>query len=153
MSEHTGQGGLDAAARDRLAALADRMVPAAGAMPSASAAGVAGAGVDDLLRVRPDLVAPLRAALAFEPGADPQEALDALRQKDPAVFAALGEIVAGAYYLNPAAAATIGYHGRAAVPVDADPEEDEAASVALRRPVVERGPIYRDDPRSRQWVR
>lgn len=57
------------------------------------------------------------------------------------MFAALGEIVAGADYLDPTVAFGIGYHGRAAVPVTED------ATVELRRPVTERGPIYRPDPR------
>ena len=144
---------LDGADRARLAALADLMIPAADGMPAASAAGVAGAGVDHLLTVRPDLDEPLRTALRLAPGTDPASVLQTLRAEHPTVFAALGEIVAGAYYLDPAVAAAVGYHGRAAVPVDADPEEmppDDPASVALRQPVVGRGPIYRDDPRSRR---
>jgi hypothetical protein len=80
-------------------------------------------------------------ALDFEPGAEPAAVLDNLRRTGPAVFAALREIVAGAYYLDPTVAARIGYHGRAAVPVT----EDDTAE--LRRPVTARGPIYRPDPR------
>jgi hypothetical protein len=144
---------LDDRQRARLAALADLMIPAADGMPAASGAGVAGKGVDHLLHVRPDLAAPLQAALRVGPAADAGSALRLLRRHHPAEFTALGEIVAGAYYLDPAVATAVGYRGRAAVPVDADPEEpgpDDPASAALRRPVVDRGPIYRADPRSRR---
>jgi hypothetical protein len=139
--------GLAAAARARLAALADLMIPAGDGMPAASGAGVAGTGVDHLLRVRPDLAQPLVDALDFSPGADPAAVLHALRTERPAVFAALGELVAGAYYLDPTVAGKVGYHGRAALPVDPD-DVDRDDVAALRQPVVDRGPIYRPDPRS-----
>jgi hypothetical protein len=138
---------LSGEGRKRLAALADAMIPAGDGLPSASQAGVAGGAVDRLLGVRPDLLAPLRAALEMAPASMPVErAIATLRTEHPETLAALGEIVAGAYFLNPEVAQRIGYHGRAAIPVDIDVDTSEA--VALRRPVVERGRAYRPDPRS-----
>lgn len=135
---------LDDTQRATLAALADRLIPAGAGMPCASAVSVAGTGVDYVLSVRPDLVGPLLDALSV-PGAaaDPDQALSALRVDRPATFAALGEIVAGAYFLDKSVQDRIGYHGRVAAPADlASPVDPE-----LLRPVVERGTIYRADPR------
>jgi len=119
--------------RATLARLADQLIPRSGEMPSASEVGVHLDGVDHVLSVRPDLVEPLRVALS---------AVD-VHGLDPAVFAALGEIVAGAYYLVPEVKDRIGYHGRRAVSVETARDVD----ADLLRPVVERGPIYRADPR------
>ncbi len=132
--------------RVRLAEIADLLIPEADGMPSASSAGVADAGVDYLLSVRPDLLAPLRTALELVARASSAErAVLTLQTEQPETFAAVGEVVAGAYFLNPHVAARIGYHGRAAIPVHADADEPDA--IALRQPVVDRGRAYRPDPR------
>jgi hypothetical protein len=120
--------------RARLAALADLLIPRSEIMWSASEAGVAGEPVDDVLAARPDLAEPLRIALGWPDSPD---------TLPPEVLAALGEIVAGAYFLIPAVQDRIGYHGRAALPVTELTEEDHA----LLEPVVRRGSIYREDPR------
>ena len=120
--------------RARLAALADLLIPRSERMPSASEAGVAGDPVDGVLAVRPDLVGPLRMALDWSGTPD---------TLPPEVFAALGEIVAGAYFQIPEVQDRIGYHGRAALPVTELTDEDRA----LLEPVVHRGLLYRDDPR------
>jgi hypothetical protein len=120
--------------RARLAVVADVLVPRSERMPSASEAGIAGKPVDDVLAARPDLVEPLRIALDWPNSPD---------TLPPEVFAALGEIVAGAYFQIPEVQDRIGYHGRAALPVTELTGEDRA----LLEPVVHRGRIYRDDPR------
>jgi hypothetical protein len=56
---------FDAAQRATFAALADVLVPAAEGMPAASAVDIAGAGLDRVLRARPDLEAPLSRILAI----------------------------------------------------------------------------------------
>jgi hypothetical protein len=134
---------LDDAARARLAALAEALIPPSDEMPSVADAEVARAGVDYVLSVRPDLLEPLGVALDWPDGNRPDKVLSTLRAEAPAVFAALGEIVAGAYFLDRAVQERIGYHGRAAMPVTELTERDHA----LLRPVVRRGPIYRGDPR------
>ena len=128
---------MDDASRSRLAELADLLIPASDDMPSASAMGVAAHGVDRVLTARPDLVPLLAEALAF-PGD-----LTALRTARPDLFAALGEIVAGAYYLEPEIQDRIGYHGRVSAPVETSPPIPES----LLAPVRARGPLYRPDPR------
>lgn len=127
---------LDPAERATLSALADRLIPAEDGMPSASEADVPLSGVDYVLDVRPDLCEPLTALLAEAAEEDPCEFL---RELDPEALGALGEVVAGAYFLNDKVKALIGYHGRRAVPVGEDDVDPE-----LLAPVIARGPIYRD---------
>lgn len=120
-------------ADERLAALADQLIPASDGMPAASAVG----GFDRVLDTRPDLAAPLAEALAYTD-------VTLLRAERPDLFATLGEVVAGAYYLAPEIQDRVGYHGRLSAPVETEPDVD----VALLAPVLARGPIYRADPRS-----
>lgn len=139
----TPRAPLNESSRARFAALADLLIPSSDTMWSASEAGVADAGVDGVLAVRLDLVEPLRIALDWPAGRRAGEVLHSLKVEQPAVFAALGEIVAGAYYQVPGVQDRIGYHGRAAVPVTDLSDEDRE----LLQMVVHRGRIYRDDPR------
>jgi choline dehydrogenase-like flavoprotein len=97
--------------RERLAVLADALIPAAPDRPSASQAGVAGAMLDRMLALRPDLAAPLRRILAE--GAE--------GRADRGV---LTTIVAGAYYLAPSVREAIGYPGQEARPFN--PREFES---------------------------
>ncbi|HWL86209.1 MAG TPA: hypothetical protein VNO21_10425 [Polyangiaceae bacterium] len=136
---------LDDAARAHLGALADLLIPEDGDMPSASGAGVAGPGVDAVLAARPDLVEPLRIALALAAEMDPPRALATLRTEHPAAFTALGEIAAGGYFLQADIQRRIGYRGRAALPIDTAPVDAE-----LLGPVLARGAIWRADPRGAQ---
>jgi hypothetical protein len=53
--------------------------------------------------------------------------------------------VAGAYFLNPAIAEAVGYPGRRAIPVDADPDPDWLED-GLLDSVKSRGPVYRPTP-------
>jgi hypothetical protein len=115
---------LGDAERRRLDALADRLIPAEDGMPPGSVG-----RVEAVLRARPDLVAPLRAILRQdgEPTAEQT--------------AFLGEVVAGAYFLDERVKDLIGYHGRRAVPIPPVPDYGD-----LITPVIERGPIYRATP-------
>jgi hypothetical protein len=131
---------LDNDSRRRLAVLADVLIPASDGMPSASAVGVAQHGVDRVLAARPDLATPLAEILHL---AGDSDSVARLRTSRPELFAALGEIVAGAYYQDPDIQDRIGYHGRVSAPVETAPGVDET----LLAPVLARGPIYRPDPR------
>jgi len=91
--------------RARLRALADEWIPADEEMPSASAAGVAGAQIDRVMRARPDLVQPLRDALAH--GETPPEPTLAL----------LRYVVAAAYYLSPEVRTAMNYDAEHVTPV------------------------------------
>jgi hypothetical protein len=108
---------LDAVLRRRLDALADDLVPAADGMPPASAVGVAGALLDRVLAVRPDLAPALQRVLEAPPALG-HGWLAALRERDPEGAAALLVAVAGAYYLDDGVRALLGYPGQEPRPVN-----------------------------------
>ncbi|HET7027411.1 MAG TPA: hypothetical protein VFI28_06950 [Candidatus Limnocylindrales bacterium] len=139
---------LDAAARARLAALADHFIPAAHGMPSA-----ADVLTDDRLRfvleARPDLVEPLLAALRSELGNEPRMRLDALAQDDPAVLAALQLVIVAGYYTDRRVRELIGYPGQMAIEVKSwlFPEYLDEGLIDA---VLARGAIWRDPATGRR---
>jgi hypothetical protein len=137
---------FDADARGRLAALADALIPAGDGMPSASEAGVAGEWLDAVLAAEPGFGPPLSAVLEQADVADPAGELRRIESTDPDGWGTLTTVVAGAYFLNPAIAERIGYPGRRAIPVDADPDPDWLED-GLLDSVKSRGTIYRPTPR------
>ena len=118
--------------RERLAQLADQLIPAESGMPSASQAGATGEYLDAVLRVRPDLEAPLAAA----------EELD--RERDPEGFAALTAAITAAYYMNPEVRERVGYVGQQAIPFD--PDHEDYLEDGLLDSVKSRPPVYRPTP-------
>jgi hypothetical protein len=136
---------FDATARARLAALADALIPAADGMPSASEAGVAGEWLDAIVAAEPGFGPALAAVLDAADVADPAGELRRIESTDPAGWGTLTTVVAGAYFLNPAIAEAIGYPGRRAIPVDADPDPDWLED-GLLDSVKSRGPVYRPTP-------
>lgn len=133
--------GLDAGARQRFAAIADLLIPAAHDMPSAAEV----VGEDRLrfvLRARPDLVEPLVAALRPELGDDPQARLDALGD-EAAHLAALQLAIVGGYYTDRRVRQLIGYPGQMAIEVrswEIPPYLEEGLIDA----VLARGAVWRD---------
>ncbi|MDR3661981.1 MAG: hypothetical protein P4L86_16625 [Mycobacterium sp.] len=120
--------------RQVLTVLAETLIPASDTMPSATAADVAGALLDQVLGYRPDLVAALAAALDASAGADPEAALDNLSAEHPDQFEALTVLTAGAYFLSPAV--------KAALPYDAAPRaarDDTDTYIDMLEHVVDRG--------------
>jgi hypothetical protein len=101
--------------RERLAALADVLIPGGDGMPPASEVGVAGELLDTVIRCCPDLVEELEAVLASD-GADVPTVLGELDQR-PARRVALLTAVAGAYYLSPVVHRALGYPGLVPLPV------------------------------------
>jgi choline dehydrogenase-like flavoprotein len=83
----------------RLAALADALVP------GAAEADATGKWTERALAARPDLAPAFERALAFGD-------VRTLREADPEAFAALAEIVSGAYYMNVKVRKRIGYPGQ-----------------------------------------
>ena len=102
-------------ARQRLAALSAVLIPAGRGLPSAPAAGVPGAMLDRLAALRPEVRTILAAAVDFRPWLPPDAAVPAMAQDEPALHAALFEVLAAAYYLAPAVRAGIGYLGQQAL--------------------------------------
>ena len=135
---------LTDAQRAQLGAIADQLIPAGGGMPSASEAGVSGQYLDEVLTSLPDLGAALDTTLAAVDGLEPAEAIAVLRQ-DPAGWGVLTAVVPGAYFMNPAIRAAIGYPGLERRPIDPNAEPDYLAD-GLLDSVVSRGPVYRPTP-------
>ncbi len=133
--------------RTALAELADCLIPAGRGFPSASAAGVASSGLDNVLAARPDIEAALLEVLRAANGQAPQAFLRSLRTTDPHGFDLLTYVVAGGYFSNGDVARALAYQGRTAQPLqelDAGP----AWEGDLLRSVRARGQIYRATPRT-----
>jgi hypothetical protein len=130
---------LDPRRRAMLARLADQLIPEAGGMPSASAAGVAADGLDRVLASRPDLLEPLLGLLDRAGDGEPAATVARIQRDRPSDFDALFIAVAGAYYTSTEVRRLTGYTGQIARPVDSSAgiEED------LLEPVRQRGPCYR----------
>jgi hypothetical protein len=126
--------------RARLALIADALIPAAAAMPSASAAGVHERGIDRVLELRPDLESILaRVTASALDGPEAARAyVAALQHEDRPAFSELLEAVSAAYFLDERVAQRLGYRRREAVPIELDADLGE-----LVAPVLGRGPAYR----------
>jgi hypothetical protein len=136
---------FDPAQRTVLAGLADVLIPAGDGMPSASAAAVAGAGLDQVLAAVPSLGASLADVLAKAEGGEPTEVVASLARTDSAAFGILAEVVTAAYFMNPDVRQAVGYAGQGASPLD--PRVDYMED-GLLESVIKRGPIYRPTPKS-----
>ena len=125
-----------------LAAVADRLIPAADGMPSAGDV-VGEERLRFVLNARPDLAEPLRAALRPELGDDPQARLDALAADDPAALGALQLVIVGGYYTDRDVRDRIGYPGQAALTIRSW-EYPAYLEDGLIDAVLARGPVWRD---------
>jgi hypothetical protein len=133
-----------------LAAIADHLVPAAGDMPSAAAV-VDADRLEFVLRARPDLVEPLRTALAAHLGDDPQVRLDRLGLEDPAALGALQLAIVGGYYTDRRVRELIGYPGQVAIELRSW-EYPAYLEEGLIDAVLARGPVWRDPQTGRRAV-
>lgn len=137
---------FDAHERSVLASLADALIPAGDGFPAASQAGVAAAGLDQVLSFRPDLAEGLKGLLAAAKDRPRAEFLAELQRDDPSGFGILAELVPGAYFLHPEVRARLGYAGQTPKPIDPRPDYLEEG---LLQSVLDRGPIYRPTPHPR----
>lgn len=108
-----------AAERTALKALAGAIIPAGDGAPSGAEVGLEGQTLDRILKVRPDLIAPLRQALAA-PFSDALARANELRAADPAAFQALAVVVSTGYHLDPGVRERTGYQGQVPRPQKAD---------------------------------
>jgi hypothetical protein len=122
--------------RERLAELADTLIPAEDGMPSASEAGAVGEWLDAVLRVRPEFAGPLEAVSTSV------DTVETLPERDPAGWGVLTAAVVAAYYMNPDVAASVGYTGQRAIPFDPDAPD----YLDLLESVKSRGAVYRPTP-------
>lgn len=142
----TGDIALDPDERAVLAAVADHLIPAAHGMPSAAQV-VDEGRVAFVLRARPDLVEPLRAALRAELGADVAARLAALAA-EPTNLAALQLTIVAGYYTDKGVKELIGYPGQMAIEVKSWLVPEYLEEGLIDR-VLARGPVWRD-PRTGQ---
>ena len=131
------------AERELLAQLADVLIPPAEGHLSASAAGVAAAGLDAVLETCPEMAAGLRELLGKAVGRSAADAVADFRKNDAAAFGILAEFAAGAYFMNPAVRQTIAYEGQTARAIDPRPDYLDDG---LLDSVIARGPVYRPTP-------
>ena len=136
---------FDPAQRAVLAGLADVLIPAGDDMPSASAADVAGQGLNQVLAAVPSLGASLADVLARAKGREAAEVVTSLARTDPAAYGILTEVVTAAYFMNPDVRKAVGYTGQG--PSSLDPRVDYMED-GLLESVIKRGPIYRPTPKA-----
>ena len=136
---------FDHAQRAVLAGLADVLIPAGDGMPSASAAAVAGRGLDEVLAAVPSLGASLADVLGRARGREPAEVVASLARTDPAAYGILTEVVTAAYFMNPDVRKAVSYVGQGPLPID--PRVDYMED-GLLESVIKRGPIYRPTPKA-----
>ena len=136
---------FDPAQRAVLAGLADVLIPAGAGMPSASAADVAGRGLNQVLAAVPSLGASLADVLARAKGREPVEVVASLARTDPAAYGVLTEVVTAAYFMNPDVRKAVNYAGQGPSPLD--PRVDYMED-GLLESVIRRGPIYRPTPKA-----
>ena len=134
---------FDADQRALLAGLADVLIPAGDGFPSASQAGVATEGLDQVISFQPGIAAGLENVLEKSKARPPAESIVDLQKNDPAAFGLLAELVAGAYFLNPLVRARLGYTGQDAHSIDPHPDYLDDG---LLQSVLSRGPVYRPTP-------
>lgn len=139
---------VDSALRQRLATVADGLIPASDGMPAPSSIGIGKRQLDIVLASRPDLVQGLQRALeAATEVEDPIEWLEALCRKDAAAYDALVTTVVGGYYMHPEVMRLLRYPGQVPQEVSVDGYPAYIEEGLLER-VYERGPIYRPAPES-----
>jgi hypothetical protein len=145
MTEVQLLAGLSEEQRNRLAVLADVLLPGGSGLPSASAAGVHEVWIDRTLSANPDLVEPVLAVL--DGGVEASAGLAELRAQDGALFDRFAFTVAAAYFMNPQVRRSFGYPGTAPRPL---PQFEGEAEFYLEDdvlgPVFARGPIFRQVP-------
>ena len=135
--------------RATLRAVADQLIPAAHGMPSAAEI-VTDERLQFVLRARPDLGEPLKAALRSELGADVADRLAALAH-EPTNLSALQLTIVGGYYTDKRVRELIGYPGQMAIEFRSW-EYPAYLEEGLIDAMLARGPVWRDPATGRRAV-
>lgn len=136
---------LDLTDRDRIAAIADTLMPGGDGLPLPSEIDIQHHWIDEALAAAPALAGSLSFVLGVD--ASPADIVEDLRSNEPEVFMALTFLLSGAYFLHPTVRKALGYEGQA-IP-ETPPLEGEAEYFledGLLEPVIARGRIYRPTP-------
>jgi hypothetical protein len=145
MNDTTSNPPLSNGQRERLAALADALMPAGEGLPAPSEVDVCGRWLDVALATVPMMAPALSAAL--EVAGSPAEVIERLRAEQPAVFIAFSFALSGAYLMHPRVRHALGYEGPAVQPKPVlEGEAEYFLEDGLLEPVIDRGPIYRRVP-------
>ncbi len=134
--------GLDAGRRAVLTAVADLLIPAAHGMPRAGAV-VGDTRIRFVLGARPDLAAPLAAALRPELGDDAAARVARLERDEPEHFAALIATVVFGYYTDRGVRERLHYPGQEAKQLYSW-KLPEYIEEGLLDAVLARGAVWRD---------
>jgi hypothetical protein len=138
---------LDPGQLATLRAVADRLIPAAGDMPSAATV-LTDARLRFVLDARPDLLDVLRAALRSDLGDDVDARLARLAE-EPAHLGALQLTIVGGYYTDAGVRDLIGYPGQMALELRSW-EYPAYLEEGLIDAVLARGPVWRDPATGRR---
>jgi hypothetical protein len=142
MTQETGAPlAIDDRERATLAAVADQLIPAVADMPSAADV-VTDTRLGFVLRARPDLAKPLKAALRADLGNDVVERLERLAA-EPTNLAALQLAIVGGYYTDRRVRELIGYPGQLALELRSW-QYPAYLEEGLIDAVLARGPVWRD---------
>ena len=136
-----GPPALDDRERATLAAVADHLIPAVADMPSAAEV-VTDDRLGFVLRARPDLAKPLKAALRADLSEDVTQRLERLAA-EPSNLAALQLAIVGGYYTDRRVRELIGYPGQMAIELRSW-EYPAYLDEGLIDAVLARGPVWRD---------
>jgi hypothetical protein len=135
--------------RATFAAIADHLIPAAHGMPSAAEI-VTDDRLQFVLRARPDLGEPLKAALRSDLGSDAAARLAKLAD-EPTNLAALQLAIVGGYYTDKGVRERIEYPGQMAIELRSW-EYPAYLEEGLIDAVLARGPTWRDPATGRRAV-
>jgi hypothetical protein len=138
--------GIEEALRERLARVADGLIPPGDGMPAPSCVDIGGRQLDAVLTSRPDLAEGLRRAL--EAAGEVEDSIgwvEAFRAEDPGGYDALVTAIVAGYYMHPEVMRLLRYPGQVPQQVSVAGFPDYADEGLLER-VYERGPIYRPTP-------
>ncbi len=141
-AEAVAPAGIADAERLILAAVADHLIPAAHGMPSAAEV-LTDERLRFVLAARPDLVEPLRRALAAGLAADPADRIAALASNDPSALGALQLAIVAGYYTDKRVRELIGYPGQEAITIRSWEVPSYVEDGLIDR-VLARGPVWRD---------
>jgi hypothetical protein len=140
---------LTEAERATFAAIADHLVPAAHEMPSAAEV-VDDARLAFVLRARPDIAEPLRAALRSDLGDDVADRMAKLAD-EPTNLSALQLAIVGGYYTDKLVRELIDYPGQMAIEIRSW-EYPVYLEEGLIDAVLARGPVWRDPSTGKRAV-
>ena len=139
---------LTADERGLLARIADHLIPAAHGMPSAAEV-LSDGRLRFVFAARPDLVEPVRLALAAGLADDPQTRVAALADRDPAALGALQLAIVAGYYTDTRVRELIGYPGQVALSIRSW-DVPSYVEDGLIDAVLARGPVWRDPATGRR---